>query len=119
MVAEQEGRLDQRSSLVGRRSQRRGLAGQAQIALLDLHRGSASKDRIRGVSFVFIVEKSIQQLWGRVRIVRGGGRRVTVVGALILRFTRRRRIGVHHYVGRDGKWTASDEALRSRCTEWV
>ena len=57
MVAEQEGRLDQRSSLVGRRSQRRGLAGQVQIALLYLLRVSASKDRIRGVSFVFIVEK--------------------------------------------------------------
>ena len=50
----------------------------------------------------------------------GGGRRVTVVGALILRIMGGCRIGwgdqarkvVRHYVGKDGEWAASDGALR-------
>ena len=48
-----------------------------------------------------------------------------MVSALILRTMRRCGIGledqaskvVSHYVGRDGEWAASDEALRSRYAE--
>ena len=50
-----------------------------------------------------------------------------MVSALILRSMRRCGIGledqaskvVSHYVGRDGEWAASDEALRSRYAEWL
>src|SRR5712672_2676846 len=85
----------------GSTSQRRSLARQVLLALFGLHRVSGCKSRVRSVSFFFIVEKRIEQLGRSVRRVAWwAARRVTVIGALILRVERSGRVRLEDQAGK-------------------